>query len=109
MDYIWSRFFFVFYSTYIIKNFWSVFTPLSPHCVLCFSVVLEVLPAAAAVSWPTFLEPAALACAYLSTAHGTWISSEHGVVQSCFLAVLKESALLTNDGSQLTMPIGGFG
>lgn len=42
----------------------------APTMFFSFSVVLEVLPAAA-VSWPTFLEPAALACAYLSTAHGT--------------------------------------
>lgn len=57
-----------------------------------FSVVLEVLPAAA-VSWPTFLEPAALACAYQSTARGTWASSWYGTELFSF-SVLKESALL---------------
>lgn len=64
------RMFFVFCLPILLKTSSLCLLPLSPTVFFPSVVVLEVLPAAA-VSWPTFLEPAALACAYLSTARGT--------------------------------------
>lgn len=46
----------------------SIYSSPSPAPFFLILVALEVLPAAA-VSWPTFLQPAVLACAPLSTVH----------------------------------------
>lgn len=58
--------------------------------------MLDILPAAV-VSWPTFLEPAALACTYVQLmAHGHLLS----VVwyRDVLFSIIKESVLLAKDG-----------
>lgn len=55
----------------------SIYSSPSPTPFFLILVALKVLPAAA-VSWPTFLQPAVLACAPLSTAHSLWASSDTG-------------------------------